>query len=101
MIRWVPLLFVALALPLALALDMVPPNNVYGVRTAASLASDAAWYRANGVSGVCGVIAGLAGFWVNRRVARADLPEAAKGKRYLAVVLGMAAAIVVPGLLVV
>ena len=55
---YLPLLFVVVCLPMALRL--VPPNGVYGIRTAETLASTAVWYTANFRAGVAGVVAGLA-----------------------------------------
>jgi hypothetical protein len=54
-----PLIVAALSAPMALRL--LPPNPVYGFRTAASLASPQIWYRANFWAGAAGVALGLAG----------------------------------------
>jgi uncharacterized membrane protein len=53
----VPLLIIALAVPLMLR--VVPPNRVYGYRTNWSLASPETWYQANFLSGVALTAAGV------------------------------------------
>lgn len=63
------LLIFLLAVPMILR--RVPPNALYGVRTKASFASEADWYRINAiggrylaVSGVIVLVAGIVGFFV-------------------------------------
>ena len=58
-----PLLFVIICVPMAL--QLVPPNGIYGVRTPATLASSALWYTANFRAGVAGVAVGLVAMVVN------------------------------------
>jgi uncharacterized membrane protein len=65
----VGLLIFALAIPLFLR--RVPPNDIYGVRTKASFASESDWYRINFiggrylmVSGLVILIVGVIGFFV-------------------------------------
>lgn len=52
------LLFVLLAIPLIAGI--VPPNGVYGVRSAATLSSPENWYQANRFGGECLALAGVA-----------------------------------------
>jgi uncharacterized membrane protein len=62
LLMFVPLLLVALGIPLILG--RVPRNWFYGSRTRRTMASDAAWYPANRVTGwvlvTVGVIWGIA-----------------------------------------
>lgn len=57
-------IFALLGVPLAARL--VPPNGVYGFRTAATLRDRATWYRVNRVAGIDliggGALLGLAGW---------------------------------------
>ncbi len=91
-----PLLFAVISLPLALGL--VEPNPFYGVRTAATFASEEAWYRANRASGLAGVVAGLIGFVANVIVARSKAPPQRKIWICLGIVLAAAAVMIVAGL---
>jgi uncharacterized membrane protein len=50
-------LMFALAIPMALKL--VPPNPVYGIRTSKTLSSREIWYAANRSTGIDMVIAGI------------------------------------------
>lgn len=50
-------LFVGLGIPLAL--NKVPPNGVYGFRTAKTLASPEIWYLVNRSSGIDLIVAGV------------------------------------------
>lgn len=50
-------LFAAMGLPMALG--MVDPNPVYGVRTARTMADPAIWYAANTTGGTAMVVLGL------------------------------------------
>jgi len=52
----VGLLFVALSLPLIQ--ERVPPNSIYGFRTAKSLSDPKIWYAINRISGIDVLIAG-------------------------------------------
>lgn len=63
------LLIFLLAIPMILR--RVPPNGIYGVRTKASFASDADWYRINAIGGrylaVAGIVilvVGIVGFFL-------------------------------------
>ena len=53
----VPLTIMLLAIPLIL--EKVPRNAFYGFRTASTMASDETWYRANKISGIALLVAGL------------------------------------------
>ena len=57
---WIPALFAALAVPLALGL--VPRGRWYGFRTPRTLLSDEVWYPANRFFGVVWLLASL--IWV-------------------------------------
>jgi hypothetical protein len=56
----VPLTIIALAIPLIL--QKVPRNGFYGFRTAFTMSSDEIWYRANKISGIALLAAGV--FWL-------------------------------------
>ena len=53
----VPLVLIALAIPLIL--ERVPPNHVYGFRTPYTMSSSEVWYRANRISGIALLTAGI------------------------------------------
>src|SRR5262245_45515649 len=53
----VPLIMIGLAIPMIL--ELVPRNPIYGFRTQYTLSSDEVWYRANRISGIAMVLAGL------------------------------------------
>ena len=84
----VPLVFAAISLPMAL--EWIGPNALYGVRTAATRASEAEWYRINRLSGIAGVAGGVLGFVANLLVARSDMALPQKQLTCLAVLLGVA-----------
>lgn len=67
MLICLPLLFVVICLPMALKL--VPPNGIYGIRTPETLANAAIWYAVNFRAGLSGVVAGLAATTFNVIVA--------------------------------
>jgi len=72
-IRWMrfaPLLFVATGLPLMF--NVIPPNPIYGVRTAATLASADSWYHANFWGGLAAVVLGVGGTASNQLADRAQ-----------------------------
>jgi uncharacterized membrane protein len=52
-----PLVIIVVAIPMALGI--VPPNGIYGFRTPYTMSSDEVWYRANRISGIAAVIAGI------------------------------------------
>jgi uncharacterized membrane protein len=54
-----PILVLALGLPLALRL--VPPNRLYGFRTATAFSSLEAWYDLNCATGIALIAAGIVG----------------------------------------
>jgi uncharacterized membrane protein len=56
----VPLIIILLSIPMILG--KVPRNRLYGFRTAYTLSSDEVWYRANKISGIALLIAGV--FWL-------------------------------------
>jgi uncharacterized membrane protein len=56
----VPLVIIVLSIPMVLG--KVPRNSLYGFRTAYTLSSDEVWYRANKVSGIALLLAGV--FWL-------------------------------------
>ena len=94
---WGPLLIALVCVPLAL--EMMGPNPIYGVRTSASLASQEVWYRANFYAGVTGVLSGLIGAIANLRIARSSLIAAhIKPWLTLGVTLVVAACILLAGL---
>jgi uncharacterized membrane protein len=90
-----PLLILAISVPLALG--WVDPNPFYGVRTAATQASDAAWYRANTASGLVGICSGLVGLGVNMLAVRSQLSATRKIQACLAVLVSITLLIVVAG----
>jgi len=92
-----PLLFAIISLPMAL--DLIGPNPAYGVRTAATLASEEAWYRANHASGIAGVAAGIIGFAANVAVARSRASAQRRLGICLGIVLLATAVMIVPGLM--
>ena len=53
----VPLTFIALSLPMIL--KKVPRNPMYGFRTEYTMSSDEVWYRANKISGIAVLVAGV------------------------------------------
>jgi hypothetical protein len=99
--RWlllVPLLFAVIGLPLML--KIVPPNHFYGIRTAATLASDPVWYEANFWSGLVAVLLGIPATFLNFAMARsAALTDRQKHLFPLLVLLFVAAAMIGAGLL--
>ena len=82
-----------------LMLGWIEPNPLYGVRTAASFASEDAWYRANHASGVAGVVAGIIGFAANMVVARSRSGPQRKIVMCAGIVLAVTVVMIVPGLI--
>ena len=93
----VPLLFALISLPLMLSL--VGPNLFYGVRTAATFASEEAWYSANRASGIAGVVAGLIGFAANMLVVRSRMLPKRKILVCLGILIAVGVVMIVPGTL--
>ena len=70
-----PLIIAAISLPMALRL--IPPNRIYGFRTAASLASRDVWYTSNFWAGMTGVALGITGaFLIHTMLKRGPLDVA-------------------------
>lgn len=65
---FLPLLFVLIGLPMAL--DLVPRNAFYGIRTAETLAGDEVWYAANSAAGAVAVVSGVMATIINIGVRR-------------------------------
>ena len=63
-----PLVFVLIGLPMAM--ELVPPNAYYGVRTAETLAVNEVWYAANSAAGTAAVVFGLTATAINIGVGR-------------------------------
>jgi uncharacterized membrane protein len=85
---FVPLLFALICLPMAL--ELIEPNGFYGVRIAATRASEAEWYRINRTAGIAGVIVGSIGFAANLLIARSGMALPRKQLACLAVLIGVA-----------
>jgi|GEM_PF-3155310 len=66
-LAYLPLLLVVIGLPMALKL--VPPKGIYGIRTPETLANAAMWHMSNIRAGVTGIVAGLASTILNVIVA--------------------------------
>lgn len=92
-----PLVFAVLCLPMAL--EWIEPNGFYGVRIAATRASEAEWYRINRIAGFAGAIAGLIGFVANLLIVRSGLSVQRKQLACLAVVVGVALVIAATSLM--
>src|SRR5262249_13669806 len=71
-----------LALGIPLVLKLVPPNPVYGVRTAKALSSREVWFAANRSAGITLAIAGIFIASVALAVPRL-LPDYSEGARVL------------------
>ncbi|MFV0644949.1 MAG: SdpI family protein [Sphingomonadaceae bacterium] len=67
---FVPFLLALIGFPLAFGL--IGPNSFYGYRSAASMASEAAWYRANHASGTAMVLLGVLAFLANLKIRTRD-----------------------------
>lgn len=93
---FVPLLFAAMCLPMAL--ELIEPNGFYGVRIAATQASEAEWYRINRIAGIAGVIGGSSGFVVNLLIVRSGMAASRKNLVCLAVLVGVSLLIVATSL---
>ena len=76
---YVPAVLIA-ALAVPLALRLIPPNRVYGVRTSQTLASREVWFRVNRVAGFALIVA--AGIATCIYLAK---PELASGRSFLGV----------------
>jgi hypothetical protein len=64
---WAPFLVVAAGVPLAVGL--VPPNSIYGLRTTRTKSSPDVWYKANHTAGLALVAAGCASAALNFLIA--------------------------------
>lgn len=82
----VPLLIIALAIPLIF--QLVPRNWIYGFRTGLTMSSDEIWYYANKVCGLALLAAGIA--WLILRLALPALMSDQRSAYRLAVWLGAA-----------
>ena len=83
---------------LPMALDLIGPNALYGVRIAATQASEAEWYRINRISGIAGVIGGSIGVTANVWIMRSAMPASRKNIACLAVLAGVTLLIVTTSL---
>jgi len=83
---------------LPMALELIEPNGFYGVRIAATRASEAEWYRINRIAGIAGVIVGLIGFAANLLIARSGMAMPRKHLACLAVLIGVTVLIVAAAL---
>ena len=97
LLAFVPLLFSAMCLPMAL--EMIGPNPFYGVRIEATRVSELEWYRINRVAGIAGVVAGIAGFCANLRIMRSGVAAPRKQWAGLAVLLALTLVIVAASLI--
>jgi uncharacterized membrane protein len=89
---FVPLIFALICLPMAL--ELIEPNGFYGVRTMATRASEAEWYRINRIAGIGGVIAGSIGFAANWLIARSGMALPRKQLACLAVLIAVTVVLV-------
>jgi uncharacterized membrane protein len=85
-------LLVVLGIPLAL--NWVPQNPVYGIRTAKTFASREVWYAANRLAGLNGAVAGIA-IAVAALVVPRVVPDYSEGVRVLIVGAITTAAVVI------
>ena len=93
---FIPLVVAALSVPLALG--MIGPTGLYGFRTAASLASNIAWYAANRAAGWTGIFAGLIAFAANLYFSRqAGVDGPAPTMKMAGTIVAMVAVIVGAG----
>ncbi len=90
-----PLLIAGFCVPLVLG--WIGPSGLYGFRSEASLASDAAWYAANRAAGWAGIAGGLAAFAVNLHLIRAGIPHMRRTLLMAGSILGVAALIGLAG----
>jgi hypothetical protein len=94
----VPLIFAILSVPLALGL--IEPDGLYGVRTDATLATHEAWYRINRISGIAGIAGGIAGMVTNAFILRSALKPLHRHAAVFWVAIGSAMALILPGTLI-
>jgi uncharacterized membrane protein len=95
-IRFLPCLFVLIGLPLAL--QLVPPNNSYGIRISSTLVSDGAWYRANFWAGIFAITFGLFAMLVTIAVDRStSVSPSAKSQIVLATTVSVAVLMALAG----
>ena len=86
--------FLISLLSIPLIFRRVPPNSIYGVRTKASFASDADWYRINAIGGrylaVAGsviVVVGIVGFF---------LPDSFRDRYTISATVAALLAVIIP-----
>jgi uncharacterized membrane protein len=95
-IRFLPCLFVVIGMPLAL--QLVPPNDLYGIRIPSTLASDGSWYRANFWAGIFAIAFGLMAMLVTFAVDRStSVRPSAKSKIVLAATVSVAVLMILAG----
>jgi uncharacterized membrane protein len=97
-IRFLPVLFILVGLPLAL--ELIPPNDVYGVRIPSTLASAESWYRANLWAGIFAMGFGFVAMIVTMAVDRsANVAPSAKAYIVLAATVCVAVLMAFAGIL--
>ncbi len=97
-IRFLPVLFILIGLPLALGL--IPPNDLYGIRISSTLASAESWYRANLWAGIFAIGFGFIATIVTVAVDRsANVAPSAKSYIVLAATAFVAVLIVFAGVM--
>ena len=92
-----PLIIAVFSLPMALG--VIPPNPIYGFRTAASMASREAWYSANVSAGITGAALGALGAVLIHSLLRKDPPDTAKALMAAGISLSVALLSLAAGLL--
>jgi hypothetical protein len=94
---FLPLLLAIVGLPLAFGL--VPPNGVYGIRTARTLGSERIWYSANASAGLTAVVLGVAGtIFIGFLAGRVFVSDRAKVVAAVGTTVFVATAMAVAGL---
>lgn len=97
-VRFIPLLFAVVGMPLVL--KMVPPNPFYGVRTETTLASASVWYKANFWAGLVAVVLGLFAAGANAAIHRsASIPDNTKMLMTVSATVVVAGAMAVAGII--
>jgi hypothetical protein len=94
---FLPLLLAIVGLPLAFGI--VPPNGVYGVRTARTLGSESIWYSANASAGLTAVVLGVAGtIFIGFLAGRVSVSDRAKVVAAVGTTVFVATAMALAGL---